>query len=151
MCPLAHSVHSPKHIHRLLLLLSHLETTLMRILCVDDDKDTRDLLEHLLDYSDLEAVSVQDTESALRLIDKERFSLYIIDGQLPGVSGLGLCAQIRSFDKKTPVIIFSGHAYESDRKAGMLAGANVYIVKPNISEVVPAVRRLLEDARAANS
>ena len=123
----------------------------MRILCVDDDEDTRDLLAHLLDYSDLEAIAVQDTEAALRLIEMEKFSLYIIDGQLPGVSGIGLCEQIRRHDKKTPVVIFSGHAFASDREAGMLAGANVYIVKPHISEVVPAVRRLLEEARAANS
>ena len=123
----------------------------MRILCVDDDEDTRDLLAHLLDYSDLEAVAVQDTASALRLIGQEKFSLYIIDGQLPGVSGIGLCEEIRKHDKKTPVVIFSGHAFDSDREAGMLAGANVYIVKPHISEVVPAVRRLLEQACAASS
>ena len=123
----------------------------MRILCVDDDEDTRDLLQHLLEYSDLEAIAVQDTAAALRLIAQEQFSLYIIDGQLPGISGLGLCEQIRQHDKKTPVIIFSGHGYAADRAAGLRAGANVYIVKPEISEVVPAVKRLLEQARAANS
>lgn len=122
----------------------------MRILCVDDDEDTRKLLQQLLDYSELEAVAVQDSESALRLIGQEQFSLYIIDGQLPGVSGIGLCEQIRQHDRKTPIIIFSGHAFTADREAGMLAGANVYIVKPNISAVVPTVRRLLEEARAAN-
>ena len=123
----------------------------MRILCVDDDEDTRNLLEHLLEYSDLEAVAVQDTEAALRLITQEQFSLYIIDGQMPGVSGLGLCAMIRQRDPKTPVIIFSGHAYPSDRDAGMLAGANVYIVKPDISAIVPAVKRLLAEAYAADA
>lgn len=123
----------------------------MRILCVDDDKDTRELLGHLLEYSDLEAIAVQDTASALRLIEKEKFSLYIIDGQLPGISGLGLCEQIRQHDQKTPVIIFSGHGYPADQEAGMQAGANVYIVKPAISEVVPAVKRLLAAARAASS
>lgn len=123
----------------------------MRILCVDDDEDTRFLLEHLLDIADLEAIAVQDPEAALLLIEKEQFSLYIIDGQLPGVSGLGLCAQIRQFDGKTPIIIFSGHGYAKDREAGMLAGANVYLVKPDISEIVPTVKRLLEEARAANA
>ena len=123
----------------------------MRILCVDDDEDTRTLLQHLQEYSDLEAVAVQDTKAALLLIAQERFSLYIIDGQMPGVSGLGLCEQIRQHDKKTPVIIFSGHGYPKDREAGMRAGANVYIVKPDISEIVPTVRRLLEEARAAAS
>lgn len=123
----------------------------MRILCVDDDQDIRHLLEKLLDLSDLETICVKDTEAALRLIAKERFSLYIIDDQTPGVSGLGLCEEIRKHDRETPVIIFSGRGYAADREAGMVAGANVYIVKPDISEVVPTVRRLLEEARAANS
>ena len=123
----------------------------MRILCVDDDEDTRNLLEHLLEYSDLEAIAVQDTETALRLIAQERFSLYIIDSQLPGVSGLGLCAAIRQRDWNTPIIIFSAHGHAADRAAGLRAGANVYIVKPEISEIVPAVKRLLAGARAAHA
>ena len=123
----------------------------MRILCVDDDEDTRDLLTHLLEYSDLEAVAVQNTQAALLLIEKERFSLYIIDGQLPGVSGLGLCEEIRKLDRATPIIIFSGHGLASDQAAGMLAGANVYIVKPETRQIVPTVKRLLEEAYAANA
>lgn len=123
----------------------------MRILCVDDDEDTRTLLQYLLDFSDLEAITVKDTAAALLLIAKEQFSLYIIDGQLPGISGFGLCEEIRQFDKRTPIIIFSGHGYNSDRKAGVLAGANVYLVKPDTSEIVPTVRRLLEEAHAASS
>lgn len=122
----------------------------MRILCVDDDEDTRFLLESLLNFADLEAISVRDTQAALLLIAKERFSLYIIDGQLPGVSGLGLCEEIRQSDRETPIIIFSGHAYPTDHAAGMRAGANVYIAKPNTREIVPTVQRLLEEARAAN-
>jgi DNA-binding response OmpR family regulator len=118
----------------------------MRILCVDDDEDTRSLLEHLLEYADLEAIAVQNTKTALFLIEKEQFGLYIIDGQLPGVSGLGLCEQIRRFDQHTPIIIFSGHGYAKDLEAGMAAGANVYIVKPDTREIVPTVRRLLAQA-----
>jgi DNA-binding response OmpR family regulator len=123
----------------------------MRILCVDDDEDTRFILQNLLDFSNLEAIAVQDTAAALLLIEQEQFSLYIIDDQMPGVSGLSLCGDIRQRDPKTPIIIFSGHGFASDREAGMLAGANVYIVKPDISEIVPTVKRLLEEARAANS
>ena len=123
----------------------------MRILCVDDDEDTRFLLESLLGYANLEAISVRDTAAALRLIEREQFGLYIIDGQLPGVSGLGLCEEIRQNDRKTPIIIFSGHGYASDRAAGMRAGANVYIVKPDTKEIVPTVTRLLEEAHNANS
>lgn len=119
----------------------------MRILCVDDDEDTRYLLESILNFADFEAIAVQDTATALRLIRQEQFKLYIIDSQLPGMSGLGLCEQIRAIDKATPIVIFSGKAHQSDISAGMLAGADVYIVKPNTREIVPTVKRLLEKAR----
>ena len=123
----------------------------MRILCVDDDQDTRALLEQLLSFSDLEMICVADAAAALLLIEKEQFSLYIIDSEMPGVSGLGLCEEIRKRDPETPIIIFSAHAYDSDREAGRLAGANVYLVKPYIDEIVPTVKHLLEEGRAANS
>lgn len=123
----------------------------MRILCVDDDNDTLDLLKQLLGLSGFEAIGVQEAETALRLIEKERFSLYIVDSQLLGGSGLGLCEEIRKRDTKTPVIIFSGHGYASDQEAGLLVGANAYLVKPDTSEIVPTVKRLLEQARAADS
>lgn len=150
MCAIAHSVYCPpQNDSRLLFLLFNERSLAVRILCVDDNEDTRSLLENLLGFSNLEAIAVQDTEAALLLIEKEQFSLYIIDSQLPGVSGLGLCEQIRQRDPKTPIIIFSGQAYAADREAGILAGANIYIVKPDSSEIVSTAKRLLEQANAA--
>lgn len=81
---------------------------------------------------------------------REGEMITIIDGQLPDVSGLGLCEEIRKRDQITPIIIFSGHGNAKDREAGMLAGANVYLVKPDTSQIIPTVKRLLEQARAAN-
>lgn len=123
----------------------------LRILCVEDDADTCELLTLTLCRHGMEAVCVPDVAAALSLMGKERFRFYILDGQLPGVSGLTLCQEIRSADKETPIVIFSGHGMESDREAGRLAGANAYIVKPNMSEIVPTVRRLLRESRAGNS
>ena len=121
-----------------------------RILCVDDDEDTCELLTTLLGRADFEAVSVPGVEEALRLIGSERFDLYVIDCELPGVSGLTLCQQIRRVDTHTPIILFSGHGSDSQRGAGMLAGANAYLVKPDVSELVPTARRLLEETRTAD-
>ncbi len=118
-----------------------------RILCVEDDESTRELLTTLLGLSDLEAVSTPDVDAALRMMEGERFSLYILDGRMPGVSGLTLCEQIREIDRDTPIVIFSGHSHQSDIDAGMLAGANAYLVKPDSSDLVATVKRLLEGAR----
>ena len=122
--------------------------TPLRILCIDDNDDTCFMLKYLLGRSDFEAITVSNTEEALRLIEKEKFSLYIVDFELPAVSGLEFCKEFRKLDTETPIIIYSGAAYGSDRAAGMLAGANAYLIKPNIDEIVPTVRRLLGEAKA---
>ena len=118
----------------------------LRILCVEDDPDTCEMLTVMLGHHGFEAVCVPEVSAALTLMKKERFRLYVLDGQLPGVSGLSLGQEIRAADKRTPVVIFSGHAGESDREAGLRAGASAYIFKPNIREIVPAVRRLLQES-----
>ena len=117
-----------------------------RVLCVEDDADTRDMLKTRLGLSDFEAVVAPDAGAALRLMGSERFDLYVLDGGLRGVNGLSLGEQIRISDAHTPIVIFSGHAFASDIEAGMLAGANAYLVKPDSSELVPTIRRLLEAA-----
>jgi two-component system, OmpR family, phosphate regulon response regulator OmpR len=99
-----------------------------RILCVEDDADTRDMLKFKLGLSDFKAVVAPDMEATLRLMERERFSLYVLDGGLRGVKGLSWCARIRASDARTPVVIFSGHDSAPDIEAGMLAGANAYLV-----------------------
>lgn len=120
--------------------------TANRILCVDDDADTRVLLKKMLGLSDFEAVVAPDAKAALRLMEREQFSLYILDGGLPGITGLSLCEQIRATDAHTPIVIFSSHAYASDIKAGMLAGANAYLIKPDWSKLIPTIKHLREAA-----
>ena len=121
-----------------------------RILCVDDDEDTRQLITAMLRLSDLDAVAVSTAAEALRLMEGERFSLYVIDGQLPDKGGLNFCEEIRRVDKTTPVVFFTGKAYEEDREAGLRAGADAYVVKPDTDTLVPTVKRLLERARRAD-
>ena len=120
--------------------------TVNRVLCVEDDEDTREMLKTMLGHSDLEGVGAPDVGAALRLMGRERFDLYLLDGGLRRGGGLSLCERIRASDARTPIVIFSGHASASDVEAGMLAGANAYLVKPDSSELIPTIRRLLEAA-----
>ncbi|HEX8131218.1 MAG TPA: response regulator [Pyrinomonadaceae bacterium] len=121
----------------------------LRILCVEDDADICEVLTTMLSIHSFEAVCVPEVDTAHALMGKEKFRLYILDGQLPGMSGLTLCQEIRAVDKVTPIIIFSGHGYESDRAAGLRAGANAYILKPELKEIIPTVKRLLEQTQAS--
>lgn len=117
-----------------------------RILCIDSNEDTCLMLKTLLRMPELEAISVHNTEEALRLIEKERFSLYIIDFQLPFVSEVEFCKEIRKLDAETPILIYTAASYESDGTAGILCGANAYLVKPEVDEIVPTIKRLLQKA-----
>ena len=60
------------------------------------------------------------------------------------MSGVEFCKEIRKLDAETPILIYTGAARESDKAAGMLAGANAYLVKPEVDEIVPTIKKLLE-------
>lgn len=78
-----------------------------RILCVEDNEDTCFILETLLSRQDFEVVSAPDAEEALRLIEKEKFNLYIVDTALPAMSGLDFCKEVRKVDPETPILFAS--------------------------------------------
>ena len=120
-----------------------------RILCLEDHEDTCLMLDALLSTQDFEVVSAPDAEAALRLIKEEEFSLYVVDSHLPGMSGLEFCREVRQTDAETPLLIYSADAYEVDRAAGLGAGADAYLAKPSIDEIVPTVMRLLGEAATA--
>lgn len=118
----------------------------VHILCVDDDTDSCELIEHLLTYKENSYFlkTVSSPGKALNLIKKQSFDLYIFDYALPEMSGVELCRYIRSHDTKTPILFFSAKAYPDDRETAILAGANEYLVKPNdLDRFKESVKRLL--------
>jgi DNA-binding response OmpR family regulator len=114
-----------------------------RVLCVDDNQDNREMLAMFLNTSNLEAVAAADHSEATQAIEKEEFDLYIIDSALPGASGLGLCQKIRSKYPEAPIIVYSGISTKEDQKAGLRMGANAYVVKPEIDQLVATINRFL--------
>jgi len=123
----------------------------LRVLCVDDDEDSRVMLITLLRLALIEAKAVGTGAQALSLMQRERFDLYLLDGWLPGLDGFELCRQMRAFDPHTPILFFSGAAYEADKKRGIEAGANAYLVKPDVDGLVGSITQLVSDAERATA
>ena len=124
-----------------------------RILCVDDNKDSCDLIDFMLreDDESYRLTFVRTAEEALDLLDKQAFDLYILDYKLPGMSGIDLCSRIRRRDSETPIMFFSAMAYQHQREAATAAGATEYLVKPNDLDRFPqAVRKRLEEGSNAD-
>lgn len=117
-----------------------------RILYVDDNRDACELAAVMFDHldADCHVTAAESAEEALRLIEKERFDIYIFDYRLPEMSGIELCRRVRQSDARTPILFFSAMARPSDVSAARAAGANDYLIKPNDLDKLPqTVKRML--------
>jgi DNA-binding response OmpR family regulator len=115
----------------------------MRILYLEDDTDSRQLIVVLLGQLGYEVVTAGTLEEGISLAREAHFDLIILDNWLDGENGIDACRQIRSFDKKTPILFYSAAAYESDIEHAISAGAQAYVVKPSVQALEEAVIRML--------
>lgn len=117
-----------------------------RILCTEDDADTRDLLILTLEFAGYDVKSVDSAEEAIDLLTKEKFGLCLLDSWLPGISGVEICEKIRQFDAKTPVLFYSGAGFPADKERALKAGAQGYLVKPvEADDLIGEVCRLINN------
>lgn len=100
------------------------------ILCVDDDADTIELLNVMFEYKGYSVSSAMTLEQGSRFAKLGNFDAIVLDNKLPDGIGVELCKEIREHDSLTPIIFFSASAFEEDREAGISAGANAYLLKP---------------------
>ena len=120
-----------------------------RVLCVDDDEDSRVMLITLLSIELIEAKAVGTAAQALSLMQTERFDLYLLDAWLPGLDGFELCRRMREFDPHAPILFFSGAPDEADKEKGIEAGANAYFIKPDIHGLVVGIKHFFSQAESA--
>ena len=126
-----------------------MQTVKCRILYVDDHEDTSFMLTHLLGQSDYEVVTAPGMRSALELIQEEKFDLYVLDKRLPDGSGLDLCRRLTEATPDIPIIFYSGDAYELHRQEGLCAGAEAYVIKPDIEGLIDKVQEILSEQNCA--
>jgi len=90
------------------------------------------MLSELLNFALIETRAVGTAAEALSLLQAEHFDLYLLDAWLPDLDGVELCRRVRLLDPHTPVLFYSGAAYDSDKKRAIDAGANAYVTKPDV-------------------
>ena len=121
-----------------------------RVLCVDDNDDTCFMLRTLLGSSGYEVETAAGVTEALSLARVESFDLFVIDNRYPDGTGVDLCRRLREARPDANIIFYSGAAYASDKQEGFEAGADAYVVKPAIDELLTAIReRLVAEPCAA--
>jgi CheY-like chemotaxis protein len=120
-----------------------------RILCVDDHRDSADMLLLLLSQEDYEVIIATSMREALRLATSESFDLYVLDRRLPDGTGIELCRQLSAVTPEVPCIFYTGDSYELHRHEAIAAGADAYVSKPDVEALIDAVAQLLSESECA--
>jgi two-component system, OmpR family, alkaline phosphatase synthesis response regulator PhoP len=122
-----------------------------KILIVDDEPNILILMEQALedleeDY-DLELLTANNGQEALKIIQEEQPDLVFLDVMMPHLSGLEVCEKVRKELGLTEIqiIILTAKGQEVDRSLGLEMGANLYITKPfRPKEIFNICKEILE-------
>jgi len=101
-----------------------------RVLVVDDDPATVELLREFLSANGYEVITAGDGAEGLRRVKEERPHLILLDVQMPKMDGLEVLRRLREIDKEVSVIMVTGVNEEAIGRQAMELGAFDYIVKP---------------------
>lgn len=108
------------------------ETAKKRILSVEDDADSCDLIQFVL--SEYEVIFAKNVGEAIHIFDSGKFHLCLLDNWLSDGIGVDLCARIRRIDKNIPIIFASGIGNPHDVQKAIEAGAQAFLIKPYFPE-----------------
>ncbi len=121
---------------------------MFKILIAEDDRELRQLFQHVLVKNGYTVTGVSNGAEALEAIDVGYFDLIISDIMMPKVDGYELVRSIREAGQNTPVMMITAKDAFDDMRLGFLSGTDDYMVKPvNVNEMVLRVSALLRRAQ----
>jgi DNA-binding response OmpR family regulator len=113
------------------------------VLLVEDEESLASLVEAYLAQEGFSVSSVRSGTEALERIDREPVRLVVLDLNLPDLDGIDVCRRIRA-RSSVPIVMLTARDEESDRLAGLGAGADDYIGKPfSPKELVARMKAVL--------
>jgi PAS domain S-box-containing protein len=128
----------------------------LKVLIVDDEADTREVLKVMLAESGLEVTTAASAEEALELLESWQPKLLVSDIGMPGEDGYSLIRQVRQLSPaeggSIPAVALTAYSREEDRKQVLSAGFQMHVAKPvEPAELLKAIATLTEQAIASSS
>jgi CheY-like chemotaxis protein len=119
----------------------------VRVLVVDDDEDTRDIVERVLVRRGAEVVAAASAPAALETFASQRFDVLLVDIMMPGMDGYEFMRRIRALPAeqggRVPAATLTARAVTDDRLESLRAGFQNHLAKPvepgELVEVVAAL------------
>jgi len=120
-----------------------------KILLADDEPEILGLLTEFLEGQGYTVYGAQDGTQALAALEKEEFTLALLDLKLPGRSGLELLYLIKAHSPETEVILFTGNAELESAVQALRLGAYDYLLKSDLllADLQAVINRALERRR----
>ena len=132
--------------------MPHMKSPTGLVLYVEDDDDTRELVTYVLAEINYRVIGAANGDDALMLARTNDFDLYVIDNWMSGGSGIDLCKKLREFDTGTPILFYSGAAFEIDKQQAFAAGAQGYLIKPaGPDDLIAEVIRVVSATRSTEA
>ena len=102
------------------------------VMIVEDDPNSRDILENLLQFHDVEAISVETAEAGLALLKEKTPDLILIDLDLPVMNGVDMLREIRANPLlgSVAVVAITAHDLPLVASSSLEAGFDAYFSKP---------------------
>jgi two-component system cell cycle response regulator len=103
-----------------------------RILIVDDDPNTLEILRRWLNREGYATVSADNGPACLDALGKEAVDVIVLDVMMPGMDGLQVCERLREHPtwRTIPVVLLTAKDDIETRSRGMLLGVSEYLTKP---------------------
>lgn len=119
----------------------------LRVLVVDDEADTREMLQVVLESCGAQVSTANSAATALAAIREEKFDVLISDIGMPEEDGYSLIAKVRALHKEqggsVPAAALTAYAREEDRIRTLRSGFQIHVPKPiSLNELVAVVANL---------
>ncbi len=126
----------------------------LRVLLVEDDEDSRELLDFVLQRCGAEVIAVASVAEAVALFERARPDVVVSDISMPDEDGYSLVARLRRHPagggRTIPAVAVTGFAYEHHRQRAIAAGFQEHLTKPVDPDVLcESVARLAGQAPRA--
>ena len=129
--------------------------SMLRILLAEDNPANQKLATYVLQDRGHLVEIAGDGQEAIRLTERNRYDVILMDVQMPGIDGLEATTTIRNREdggRRVPIIAMTAHAMKSDRDRCLAAGMDGYLSKPiDGHEMIALVESLVAGAAAADA
>jgi CheY-like chemotaxis protein len=116
-----------------------------KVLVVEDQADSREMLKTLLLFEGFSVVTAEDGQDGIEKASAQRPDIILTDLHMPGLHGLDMMKRLRHIPRfhKTPIIVLTADADANE--AAIKAGADQMLTKPiSFDDLFDTIKRLLE-------